>query len=197
MQELSHERRYELFRDYLKHEDELINHRLVWGLSIQAFVVAAFAVSLDRWWQLEQQPASHWKLLYELLVRSVIPGFGFVISVASTAGIYAAHRAVRHVVKRWHARPDATAYVVQQFMPGLTDGGAEPRLPWGMLASLLPSLAIGVFWLIVIAVQRAPENGPWIIGPLVVALVSVLALLLGKLSNITKSSSAPVQRQVE
>lgn len=39
---------YNLFRDYLKHEDDLINNRLNWNFTIQGFLFAAYSLSLHK-----------------------------------------------------------------------------------------------------------------------------------------------------
>lgn len=39
---------YEVFRDYLKHEDALVNNRLTWTLTIQGFLFAAYGLSIQK-----------------------------------------------------------------------------------------------------------------------------------------------------
>jgi hypothetical protein len=39
---------YSVFRDYLKHEDDLINGRLNWNFTIQGFLFAAYSLSLQK-----------------------------------------------------------------------------------------------------------------------------------------------------
>jgi hypothetical protein len=36
---------FELYRDYVKHEDELINRRLTWLLTVQGFLFAAYGLT--------------------------------------------------------------------------------------------------------------------------------------------------------
>src|SRR5580658_5975181 len=39
---------YSVFRDYLKHEDDLINNRLNWNFTIQGFLFTAYTFTLQK-----------------------------------------------------------------------------------------------------------------------------------------------------
>src|SRR5580658_9768416 len=39
---------YKLFRDYIEHEDSLINQRLLWNINIQGFLFAAYGLSVQK-----------------------------------------------------------------------------------------------------------------------------------------------------
>ena len=45
---LSHHEHYAIFRDYLKHEDNLINNRLNWNFTIQGFLFASYTFTIQK-----------------------------------------------------------------------------------------------------------------------------------------------------
>lgn len=155
--------RYELFRDYLKHEDTLVSHRFGWGLTIQSFIFAALGVTLKTGPNDIVQIAPSGPLLVGFLANWGIPIFGILIGLSSTAGIYAAHRAIRHITAAY-----ASQESIDRNLPGLTDGGSSPVVPFGTIASLGPSVLICALWSVILV----------ILHPLTNAFVVVIAGLL-------------------
>lgn len=45
---LRSEEAFSIYRDYLKHEDDLINNRLSWNFTIQGFLFAAYSFALEK-----------------------------------------------------------------------------------------------------------------------------------------------------
>lgn len=170
-------KRYELFRDYLKHEDGLIGHRLAWSLTIQSFLLAGLAYIVK---QDGQQDNSSSNLLEPLAIG--IPVFGFLIALASTIGIFAAHRAIRHLVTAYRSLPDHPAG-----LPQLSDGGTDPGLPYGTIASIGPATLMCALWSCITVLQRCTDlknaAGPVILY-FVIGGVATSALLIAGLSYI-------------
>src|SRR5579863_1876399 len=84
--------RFELLRDYLKHEDNLVDHRIKWNLTIQGFLFTAFGFSLGN--------KGDSALLSEL-ASLLIPIAGCVISLCATCGIFAAHLSLKNLARHW------------------------------------------------------------------------------------------------
>jgi len=49
---------YEVFRDYIKHEDNLINNRLTWILTIHGFLYATYGLTMQKKMEIAQKIAS-------------------------------------------------------------------------------------------------------------------------------------------
>ena len=130
-----HQKRFDTLRDYLKHEDALVNHRITWNLTTQGFLFTAFGFCL--------QKADTNPMLREL-AGSLLPIAGCIISLCATSGIFAAHLALANVGRHW--RPEDTAYLG---LPDIRGGGARSALIVGLLASFGPALLIATIWSVI------------------------------------------------
>ncbi|HEY6724805.1 MAG TPA: hypothetical protein VI197_12280 [Polyangiaceae bacterium] len=156
-------KRYELFRDYLKHEDGLINNRLVWSLTIQSFAFAAFALVSTK-----GNPSLGAGDVLQALATWGIPLFGILIGLAAASGIYAAHRAIQHLLVAYHR-----AGTHPPSLPMLTDGGSDPAVPLGTLASLCPPLVVCAAWSLIFA------SSQWHLGSPVLGVIGAVWFGIG------------------
>jgi hypothetical protein len=105
---------FKIFRDYVEHEDNLINSRLMWNITIQGFLFATYGLSVQK--LAEQQatgagvPALRWLIL-------ILPLFGIGISLVSIMGVIAARTAINSLVVQWKEILDQA-------------GSKEPGLPF-------------------------------------------------------------------
>jgi hypothetical protein len=105
---------YKLFRDYVKHEDDLINNRLNWNFTIQGFLFAAYAFSLQKIADVDLGlirndinpdlvgtiPIVH--NTHELrTVMLVTAGVGFCVSIFIYLSVWAARVAIDELEGRW------------------------------------------------------------------------------------------------
>lgn len=139
------ERAYDRFRDYVVHEDDLINQRTTWMITVQSFIVATFGFgvqkklevasglatlrlfcSSEKVDQLKSIPIATGQLdtlLYGLCL------LGGVIAYFTLRSVNAAASAIEHLKADWDravreflrsGRGDEL-----KFLPGLTGGGSS------------------------------------------------------------------------
>jgi hypothetical protein len=75
--ELPIHQHYKIFRDYVEHEDFLVNNRLLWNINIQGLLFAAYAIALQR--ILGGQGTDIAEKLVKWLM-GILPIFGIAIS---------------------------------------------------------------------------------------------------------------------
>jgi ketosteroid isomerase-like protein len=133
---------YGVYRDYLKHEDELINRRLSWNLTLQGFLFAAYGLVITKADELK----GHLGLL-----RYLLPMLGVAVSSMSLIGIYAAQDAIKGLNSWWgnitecvKDSPDILPF------PGLTGGGRDTANRLGKFAHYIPIPILGVWVLILL-----------------------------------------------
>lgn len=88
---------YNIYRDYMKHEDDLLNQRTTWLLVIQGFLFATVGV-LGEWpLQLGVDRLGHERLF----LVYVLGGVGFVVGLVALLGIVAASDAIDELRRKW------------------------------------------------------------------------------------------------
>jgi hypothetical protein len=139
-------RRYELYREYLKHEDNLINYRLTWNITIQGFLFAACGF----FFKPADGPAPSGGAASAIPTYVlVIPVTGFFISAAAILGIVAAQRAIRRLEDCWLCLPAVYANARNAELPALpplAGGGAPNSVFFGSLISWLVPAIICAAW---------------------------------------------------
>ena len=99
---------YDRLREYVQHEDELINSRLTWSLTIHGFLFAIYGVLLvkgaDLFVELAKQTDPRSRLLLEHVISGLlgfqipVAAFGFIVGHRSKGAIIAAHNAIQHLL---------------------------------------------------------------------------------------------------
>ncbi|AFY37151.1 hypothetical protein Lepto7376_0753 [[Leptolyngbya] sp. PCC 7376] len=92
---------YELTREQIKHEDQLLNNRTTWLLVLQGFLFSAYSISISA-----EAIALNHNSFQELeerlnLVRKCIAISGITSSIVIAIGILAASRSIYALVKSW------------------------------------------------------------------------------------------------
>lgn len=109
----------------MQHEDNLINHRLLWNLNIQGFLFATYGFCLQKILEIDERVAEfnntppptgaaislHKATIsfgtlaglqdLEKVAHYVIPGIGFVVALTSFLGTLAARRAIQRLELDW------------------------------------------------------------------------------------------------
>ncbi len=153
---------YNVYRDYMKHEDDLINQRASWHLLLQGFLFATFGVMGE--WQTEGgtgflHPRRYW-ILYGLIAT------GFFISLLSAASILAANAAINKLHKDWE-KLRGNLDIPQRLwtlLPGLAGAGSESAKLWGKLPAIGIPMIIAVAWLWVLACAVYSQTHPVAVG---------------------------------
>lgn len=142
------ERRYTLYRDYLKHEDGLINWRLTWNNTLQGFLFGAWGLFLKG-----EGAKGDWRIEAAVVL---VPVAGFVISFASVFGILAACNAVDALRKKWLYLESRKSATLLPPLPPLA-GGGEPNARWdGFTISMTVPLVISAVWATVLFLTLFP-----------------------------------------
>jgi hypothetical protein len=132
---LSYEAHYKLFRDYIEHEDSLINERLLWIINIQGFLFATYGFSVQKLADVQALPHAKElagaKALYWLIL--ILPILGVAISFYSLKGVKAAQNAIRQLTADWlEARKQHTGHpprILSELpkLPVIIGGGYKGR----------------------------------------------------------------------
>lgn len=139
-------RDFELYRDYLKHEDGLVDRRLTWTLTVQGFLGAAFGFSCQKLADLKPDSlASPNGMLLTFFAHVVIPVLGLGTALPSFVGIVAAHRAIRVLEGLWERVYGARKWAGYE-LPPLAGGGAVSSHVLGYFSSATVPLLFIVGW---------------------------------------------------
>ena len=157
---------YGVFRDYVKHEDDLINSRLNWNFTIQGFLFAAYGFCMQKVADVRThiaeptfpQAAAMGSIreLRELMV--VIALVGFFISVFVWIGVKAAQIALKELEDKWLAqhreyKTSAAPKTHGPDLPGIIGGGSPSAHNWGHLAPIALPASFAATWAILLYLQ--------------------------------------------
>jgi hypothetical protein len=150
---------FSIYRRYIEHEDNLINQRVTWFLTSQAFLftIYGYYLSVSLGPTLGHAPALpvgeilQWmasriaapSISVTLLIVSALCYFGFFSSLRSLQSIAAGHTAVKCLREKWEADVLGKPGAVHPTLPDLT-GGGSPRAGskgWGVSSLFLPRSA--------------------------------------------------------
>jgi hypothetical protein len=148
---------YSILRDYICHEDDLINQRTTWFTTIQNFTLVTFgyvyASKLEgtaSLWSLST-PHVNSKYIYFLCALAF---FGIIISVLQLLAVWAAQRSIDAIQSHWerdtiksHFEGLGTAYVIQLLLPVMTGGGSRIFTRHGHNLPLLLPVVCLIGWL--------------------------------------------------
>lgn len=160
---------YEMFRDYLKHEDDLINNRLNWNFTIQGFLFAAYTFTLQKVSEIEaglllHVPSRNTHLLFNsstlgldgLRIATVTVALvGLWVSLGVYISVSAARIAIEEIEKQWLAlyQEYTKAAKPNQYvpsLPGMTGGGSALAHRWGFWAPAALPIGFIAAWVLLI-----------------------------------------------
>jgi hypothetical protein len=158
---------FKLFRKYANHEDDLINHRLLWNINIQGFLFATYGFSVQKLAEVllqekvgvqDEKTVLYCLPLFVLIV--VLPAFGIVISVLSLKGVQAAQLAIENLNYQWLEIVNTLYQSNDLAIPMLIGGGGraidrsstdhEKAHKWGFLAPIWLPKIFGYSWLLLL-----------------------------------------------
>ena len=156
--DLHRHQHFKLYRDYLEHEDFLIDKRLLWNLSIQGFLFATYGLSVQKLAEVQShQPTAGNEILGAWALHALLfalPALGVVISFLSWQGVHAARTAIKRLDDEWKAIENdyqaahkaAKPHQPLPQLPNITGGGAPLAHDWGLRAPLFYPWAFIVVW---------------------------------------------------
>ena len=148
---------YRIFRDYLQHEDDLINHRSTWHHIIQGLLFTALGVTLSK----VDPTATRQAVAVQKALILLLPVLGMSISLAAFLSIRAATRALDELRNQWEKLIEIYDEDLWPTLPGITAAGNKWAIKWGKTPAYVIQCVIGVAWLLllVIALWHLPING--------------------------------------
>ena len=127
---------FRIFRDYIEHEDDLINQRATWNVTIQGFLFAAFALIVQS--RVQATEIDHTaSMLMQLTAYGLIPVVGFFVGFFSFLSTFAARSAIErlqqdydvHVLGAWSRvnwdSCEQRRLRIRPVLPKITGGGAK------------------------------------------------------------------------
>ncbi len=169
-----HLKLYQIFRDYVKHEDTLINNRLSWNLTIQGLLFAAYFVVVQKVDDVKDTLAA--KGLPELaelqhfrgflrFVAYLLGGLGFVVSAFVFAGVFAAYLGIEEVQRKWHKENQEYEKCPGKrdthgtLLPGLIGGGNPLAHFLGSRAPFAISVVFVLVWAVLLFLTHRFVSG--------------------------------------
>jgi hypothetical protein len=162
---------YGQIRDYIEHEDGLINSRLTWSLTVHAFLFAGFGVLAQRVTDAYVQAATlpaviqatspqHTVVVALLTLQLMTAIIGVFVGLFSGIAIFGAHQSIQHLYSIAHHTESlrlvrlAGAPADSLLLPKILGGGAPIRRT--ILVSpyyLCMPFVFGLVWVIVAGVS--------------------------------------------
>ena len=137
------DRQYAIYRDYLKHEDNLINHRTTWHSTWQVLLFGALGIVIQG-----KPDENNTKVIFQFL-RFVLPAMGILTSVVGGISVWSAVAAINHLKEEWKKTSHIYYEKAIPIVPGLTGGGRKLADQLGHVASLSVPVVIFLAWVTV------------------------------------------------
>jgi len=146
--------KYRVIRDYIIHEDNLINQRMTWMILIQSFLVAGFVYSLSS--GLDDKGGDSANIgssipMSDTLTAIVwaIPLTGLTISLLGFVSILAASNALTSLTRTYSPQFEEKGF------PPLSGGGSGSAALLGFVAPFLIPVAMVVLWVLALGITVA------------------------------------------
>jgi hypothetical protein len=142
------EKLYELYRDYIKHEDDLINHRSTWHVLIQGFLFATLGYMGQ--WQGGSNAPDSWHIERQHLVL-ILASVGVIIGLLAFRSTRAAVRASKKICETWNDNIENVDVYKEalKLLPGLAGGGDITAVKMGKQPAIWIPIVIAVAWVAV------------------------------------------------
>jgi hypothetical protein len=152
---------YSLYRDYIKHEDSLINYRITWLISIQAFLIATFGFSYQKRFEVitrifeKDTDAEKTKMIQDAIKNYdnflvYLGFFGLLTSIAALVSIDAGVASIASLRKKWNELRWSINFISTGHLPLITGGGNSRAHKYGKMVSYILPLFFMVFWLSIV-----------------------------------------------
>jgi hypothetical protein len=146
---------YTIFRQYLIHEDDLVNQRTTWSLTIQAFIIVAFGVAFQNRMSIAHGQRSEHEYAFLIFALAIL---GLGVSLICLISVRAAQIAIQGLSEKWD-QWGKTHLGSSDYYPPLTGGGKYWATRLGhALPIVLQGFFVG-FWIAVIGLQISFSTG--------------------------------------
>ncbi len=147
------DRLYDQARRHVVHEDDLVDRRLKWTITISGFLFAAYGAT---WIAYPKSfPVQDTEVSINLtVVQIVLCMFGFLASLISVPSIHAAHLAIRAITRKYSNFVEANEHAIraQKAQVWKLIGDKVTHLP-GFYSSLYLPILLASIWTIVMSID--------------------------------------------
>ena len=134
--------RFEVYRDYVTHEDNLIKNRMTWLILVQSFFFTSFALAVVR--LSDSDPIVAEKITVFLHTTAWL---GIAVGLATCGAVLAALNSIDGLRSLWDIlRTDNNAFTNDKTLPELTGGGKTFASIYGVLLPIVVPLIFAVTW---------------------------------------------------
>lgn len=161
---------YDRIRAKIEHEDNLVNQRIMWMITLQGLLFTAYGFSLSAEATALSVSSSEHKMLFIstlTTLRQAMVAVGVGSSFATLLGVIAAHRAIRDDERTLRRGQDNCKYALKTFPNPI---GRRVTNIIGMSCSLAFPFLGGVVWMWV---------GRLLPNPLIIVIAFVLMFVMG------------------
>ncbi|WP_231468005.1 hypothetical protein [Novosphingobium sp. CECT 9465] len=140
---------YQRHRDYIIHEDGLINNRVGWFIQLHSFLLATYGIVLasavSTFFPQATPDPSVAQVVKSLLaaVLASITIIGICSAISAVRSITAAHSAIKNIQQRWVTKIPACE---RELFPGLIGGGNDQTDEKGATLHHFLPIAMIVMW---------------------------------------------------
>jgi hypothetical protein len=117
---------FDLIRDYVKHEDNLINNRISWFINIQSFLIASVALGVSSVvyiFSKSEFSTSSWFLTsFVFIFVCIISNMGAFYSEKARLSIQAAEETIGELSRLWNTYADRSRF---PHLPGVAGAGKD------------------------------------------------------------------------
>ncbi len=149
---------FNVYRDYIKHESNLMNVRMTWFLTAQAFLFSCYALlnqkrisagsfEFVRSWHEFISDITDLKLKFSTVILMLICFFGYLTAHRSYISVRAASLAIMALKNKWEA--DTAQNGAFLSLPGITGGGDDKAMNEGWASSAFLPRAATAIWLLI------------------------------------------------
>ncbi|MGH6645931.1 hypothetical protein [Aquabacterium sp.] len=143
---------YKIHRDYIQHEDSLINHRTTWLITVQSFLIATFGFSYQKKFEVAEKLQARGLSLdamgptYDeyrtfMITLAIV---GVITALAALCSVFAAVSSIRAVQDTWQKKFGTLPH---PYLPGLIGGGSDKIASLGVLLSMWAPIFFSLLWL--------------------------------------------------
>jgi len=149
---------YEIYRDYIEHEDTLLNVRMTWFLTTQAFLFSSYAllnqdkIKSNTFYFVDSINAMLDRIItfhfcFNIIIMMLICFFGYFTARRSFISIRATSLAIESLKEKWEK--DILQGNNHPDLPKLTGGGSERAAYEGWAAAAFLPRAAMVIWVLI------------------------------------------------
>jgi|SRR5947209_5058950 len=133
---------YGIYRDYMKHEDDLLNQRSTLHLVAQGLLFTALGTLFGG----KDKPiwgTAHVTLVYILVF------LGLTVATVAFLGIWAANRAIDELREQWQGVLKCYNNVLLPILPGLAGAGIDRIVRFGKVPALFVPPVVALVWMLI------------------------------------------------